>query len=409
MAQHPVAAKGYVEGTHRTVEPAATLERLRPILPRIGVTRVGVITGLDVIGIPVVMVTRPNARSLSVSQGKGVDLTAAKVSGIMEAVEAWHAENVLLPLRLATYRELRAVARVVDVEQLPRRSSSRFHPDLTILWIEGTDVFTADRVWVPYETVHLDFRTPGPQGTGCFLSASTGLGAGNHLLEAVSHALCEVVERDAVALWSERHEADRASRQVDLSTVTDTGCRRLLDAYESAGVGVAVWDLTTDVGLPVLSTTIVDRSADPVRRLPAAIGYGCHTDRTVALSRALTEAAQSRLTLIAGSRDDFLPGYYRHGRDARAIATHAARVNGRPRRPFAAVVDASRNSIDEDVAYELDVLRGAGVRQAIMVDLTRPEMRVPVVRMVVPGMEGWLDKAGDPAAGQRRRALRSAR
>jgi ribosomal protein S12 methylthiotransferase accessory factor len=405
----PIAEKGHVGGTHRTVEPALTLERLNPLLPRIGVTRVGVITGLDVIGIPVVMVCRPNARSLSVSQGKGVDLVAAKVSGIMEAVEAWHGENVLLPLRLASYRELSAIARVVDVQQLPRPSSSRFNPDLTILWIEGTDVFTAERVWVPYETVHLDFRTPGPQGTGCFLSTSTGLAAGNHLLEAVSHALCEVVERDAVALWSESSESDRASRQVDLNTVTDPGCRRLLDAYESAGVGVAVWDLTTDIGLPVLSTTIVDRAADAVRRLPAAIGYGCHPDRTVALSRALTEAAQSRLTLIAGSRDDFLPGYYRQGRDAKAIAMHVARVNGSPVRPFTEVVEASGTSIDEDVAHELDCLRGTGVREGILVDLTRPELRIPVVRMVVPGVEGWLDKAAGAAAGERRRSLWNAR
>ena len=142
MSVTPLAAaeKLHLDGTHRTVEPAETLGRLLPVLPRVGITRVAVVTGLDVIGIPVVMVCRPNGRSLSVSQGKGVDLTAAKVSGIMEALEGWHAENVLLPLRLATYRELRAVARVVDVEQLPRPSWSRFHADLSILWIEGTDV-----------------------------------------------------------------------------------------------------------------------------------------------------------------------------------------------------------------------------------------------------------------------------
>ena len=204
MTSVAVAPKLRLDGTHRTVEPAATLERLQPVLPAIGVTRVGVITGLDVIGIPVVMICRPNGRSLSVSQGKGVDLPAAKASGIMEAAESWHAENVLLPLRLATYRELRAVARVVDVELLPRQSQSRFHPDLSILWIEGTDVLTAERIWVPYECVHLDFRSPGPQGSRCFLVTGTGLAAGNHQLEAVSHALCEVVERDALALWDER-------------------------------------------------------------------------------------------------------------------------------------------------------------------------------------------------------------
>ncbi len=65
MAPLADAEKLHRDGTHRTVEPERTLERLQPTLPRIGVTRVAVITGLDVVGIPVVMVCRPNGRSLS--------------------------------------------------------------------------------------------------------------------------------------------------------------------------------------------------------------------------------------------------------------------------------------------------------------------------------------------------------
>jgi ribosomal protein S12 methylthiotransferase accessory factor len=406
MTSVAVAPKLRLDGTHRTVETAATLERLRPLLPAIGVTRVAVITGLDFIGLPVVTVCRPNGRSLSVSQGKGADLPAAKASGIMEAAEAWHAENVLLPLRLATYRELRTVAQVVDVELLPRQSRSRFHPDLSILWIEGTDVFTADRVWVPYECVHLDFRSPGPQGSGCFLVTGTGLAAGNHQLEAVSHALCEVVERDALALWHERAVDGRASRRIALGTVDDPGCLRLLDTYDRAGVGVAVWDLTTDVELPVFSATIVDREAGLPRRLPAAMGAGCHPDRAVALSRALTEAAQSRLTLISGSRDDCPPAYYRRVRDPGAIAAQLAPLDEPGRHSFADVAHVPGDTIDEDVAHELDALKAIGSPQAILVDLTRPGIDIPVVRMVVPGLEGWADRGDRIVPGPRRRALR---
>ena len=404
MTSVAVAPKLRLDGTHRTVELATTLERLGPLLPAIGVTRVAVITGLDVIGIPVVMVCRPNGRSLSVSQGKGVDLAAAKASGLMEAAEAWHAEHILLPLRLATYRELRAVAHVVDVELLARQSQSRFHRELSILWIEGTDVFTAERVWVPYECVHLDFRSPGPQGSGCFLVTGTGLAAGNHQLEAVSHALCEVVERDALALWEERGAGDRAARRLALDTIDDPGCRRLLDTYDGAGVGIAVWDLTTDVGLPVFAATIVDRRGGLPRRLPVAMGAGCHPDRAVALSRALTEAAQSRLTVIAGSRDDLPPAYYRRIRDPGAIATQLPPLDERGRRSFDDVAHVPAESIDEDVAHELDALKGIAP-QVILVDLTRPDVGIPVVRMVVPGLEGWADRGDRIVRGARRRAL----
>ena len=409
MTTQAVAKKGHVDGTHRTVEPARTLDRLQPVLPQVGITRVAVVTGLDVIGIPVVMVCRPNSRALSVSQGKGVDLVSAKVSGIMESVEAWHAEQILLPLRLATYRELRAVARVVDVERLPRTSSSRFHPDLTILWVEGTDVFTADKVWVPYECVHLDFRIPGPQGAGCFRCTSGGLAAGNHLLEAVSHAVCELVERDAFGLWDERDADDRGSRQVDPDTVTDPGCLRLLELYERAGVAVSVWDRTTDIGLPVFSVSIADRHADPVRRLPAALGGGCHPDRAVALSRALTEAAQSRLTYISAGRDDFAPDYYRHVRDAEAIKKQVSRLGGHPQRAFENVAHLPEDSIDGDVTRELDCLKAAGLEQAILVDLTRSDVGIRVVRMVIPGLEGWVEKVEANAPGERLRAMREQR
>ena len=61
-------------GTHRLVAPNATLERVRPFMAVMGITRVANVTGLDTIGIPVVMVVRPNSRSLAVSQGKGLNL-----------------------------------------------------------------------------------------------------------------------------------------------------------------------------------------------------------------------------------------------------------------------------------------------------------------------------------------------
>ncbi len=69
--------KGFRDGTHRAVPPKDTVARVRRFLPVMGITRVANVTGLDTVGIPVVMVCRPNSRSISVSQGKGCDLDAA--------------------------------------------------------------------------------------------------------------------------------------------------------------------------------------------------------------------------------------------------------------------------------------------------------------------------------------------
>src|SRR5204863_4013969 len=130
------------------------------------------------------------------------------------------------------------------------------------------------------------------------------LASGNHVLEAISHAICEVVERDAATMWGLLDEQALGATRVDIGTVDDPLCREALEKYERADIAVTVCEITSDVGIPAFDCQIVDRSADPLRSLFAARGTGCHPSRAIALLRALTEAAQSRLTVIAGSRDD---------------------------------------------------------------------------------------------------------
>src|SRR2546423_772702 len=122
------------EGTHRSQNIEVTLRHVLRLAPIMGITRVANVTGLDSVGIPVVMVCRPNSRSVAVSQGKGIDLGSAHASGLMEAAELYHAETIILPLRLATYEELRYQNNVVEVDELPRESGSRFQPNLRLLW-----------------------------------------------------------------------------------------------------------------------------------------------------------------------------------------------------------------------------------------------------------------------------------
>src|ERR1051325_3548984 len=110
--------KAFRRGTHRASSPAETLARVRPQMARMGITRLGVITGLDRIGIPVAIAVRPNSRSVSVSQGKGLDRAQAMASALMEASEVFHAEEIG-PERVARYRELAAREAVVDPAALP--------------------------------------------------------------------------------------------------------------------------------------------------------------------------------------------------------------------------------------------------------------------------------------------------
>ncbi|AKT38800.1 YcaO-like family protein [Chondromyces crocatus] len=402
------AIKRHLAGTHRLVTPTETVERMRRMMPITGITRIADVTGLDTIGIPVVMVVRPNARSLSVSQGKGMDLDAARASGLMESLELWHAEQIDRPLKLATFNELRFTHRLVGVAALPALLVGQFHQNYRTLWIEGTNLLDGASTWVPHEMVHMDYTLPLPSGSGSFLMSSRGLASGNAPQEALAHALCELIEHDCTTLHRSSTEAIQRSRRVDPDTVDDAGCRELLGMYERAGVEVAIWDTTSDVGVAAFMCTIVDREPNPNRLIGPMGGLGCHLSRAVALSRALTEAAQSRLTLITGSRDDVLhQAPQSASRDVEAARRMTAALAAEPRtRHFHETPDRWNESFDDDLAQLLERLRAVGIEEVVAVDLTKDLFEIPVVRVIVPGLEPLSDVPGyRPGARARRRLL----
>ncbi|MFJ1608463.1 YcaO-like family protein [Streptomyces sp. NPDC088253] len=382
------------DGTERVIAPEQTLERIAPLLPTLGITRVARVTGLDSIGLPVWVACRPNSRSLSTSQGKGLTDAAARVSAVMECLELHHAERPHVPLRLASMRELTDHGfPIVEVAALPSVTTSRFHPSRVLLWTEATDIARQSACWIPFEVVHTSALLPAPTGSGCFASTSNGLASGNEYTEAVVHALCEAIERDAAAVWQQLPEDARDATLIDPDTVDDPDCQNVLERYAAAGIDVECADITSDVGVPAFLCQISD-TADSwhPRRFS---GMGCHLDPGIALLRALLEAAQSRLTYITGSRDDLLR------RDYRAVAGDGCKTGSAERRGhqasrrFGSVPPTPRTgSFSEDLDVLMERLRAAGLGSVLVVDLTDPRFGVPVVRVVVPGLEGPDD---DPA------------
>lgn len=381
--------KAYRSGTHRSLPPTETLKHLTPLLSRFGITRIANVTGLDRIGIPVVMVVRPNSRSVAVSQGKGLDLDSAKASGVMEAIETWHAERMTHALKLGSYQELRTDHPIADLERIPRISDGRFHETLPLLWVEGTNLLKESAVWLPYEMVHTNYTLPRPTGHGCFPASSNGLASGNHPLEALNHAICEVIERDATTLWHYLPVTQRAARRVDPQSIDHPDCVHLLSLLKEAGVTPVIWTTMTDVAVPSFYCLLLDEESE---RGHMGAGAGCHPSKHIALSRALTEAVQTRTTYIAGSRDDlgddeFSPA----GRDAKYAYAEQMMVGRDGKRDYRELVTADSDSFERDLAFLLDRLSGAGIEEVIAVDLSKADFDIPVVRVVIPGLEAPHD------------------
>ena len=397
------ARKVVFEGTHRTVHEPDTLRRLTPLLPHFGITRVANVTGLDDVGVPVVTVMRPQSRSLTVAQGKGLTLAAAKVSGIMESIEQYQAERIQLPLHFGSYRDRAAAGRPPAWTRLPR-AGRPLDPFARLLWVDGISARTGDIVEVPFAAVTLDMSQPHPPGHEYFPVSSNGLASGNVLAEAIAHGLWEVIERDALALFYRRSLAEQSRRRLRLDTVSGLSARSLLDAFHRAGVGVALWDITSDLQVPAFLCSVVERDLDPFRRVGLARGCGCHPDVEVAVCRALCEAAQTRLTRIAGSRDDLSSEEFRAVQQPEFIRRHQAQLAEPQHRSFQEVSGRVHTTFGEDLDWALQCLESAGIDDFVYVDISPRELPMKVVRVVVSELEGPAEVPGYQP-GPRARAL----
>ncbi len=393
-------AKAYRVGTHRTATPQETLSRIQPLLKSMGITRVANVTGLDRVGIPVYNSCRPNSYSISVSQGKGSELLAAKVSAIMESVETFHAEIIDLPKQFGSVNELQDQLSLGFVDEMSRSGRKELNADDGIFWVKGENLFERKPCWLPLELVSTDYRLPFIEGNGFFSANTNGLASGNSINEAICHAIYEVIERDAEALWYHLPEKLQAATGVDVNSIKDENCLWLLDQFKAAGIEARIWDISSDVELPCFTCLVMgDESdwADP------EFGTGCHASKEVALARALSEAAQARATFIAGSRDDVgLSEYQSNQRKKRREQGLKQMQTFKPDRDFHQLTTYNNKHIDEDLELCFKMLKNIDIKQVITVDLTKPEYGLSVVKVVIPGLEGAYGHwNGDYVAGKR--------
>jgi len=272
-----------------------------------------------------------------------------------------------------------------------------------LLWIEGRNLESGEPTWVPYELVSADYTLPLPPGSGGFVATTNGLGAGNHVLEAIAHGLYESIERDAVALWRLGGAGARAARRIDPASVGADAVRNLLARFDAAGIRLCLWDVTSDIEVPAIVCLALDDPAGDGGTDPE-LGSGCHADREVALLRAITEAAQVRTTFISGSRDDFDPMAFGEDQRRARLMTASQWSTGAALRDWQATPTFSSDDIAADLAEVLRRLRNRGLDRAIWVDLTKPDLNLPVARVIVPGLEAPHNVNAEP--GKRARTAR---
>jgi ribosomal protein S12 methylthiotransferase accessory factor len=333
----------------------------------------------------------------SESGGKGSTALEAEVSALCEAIERYSAGFHGDEARIrASYRSLGEPAVHPDSCQLfdRRQFADRLrwnsahgpfqyvcHPfdeDQVLDWTPVWSLTGRRQRLLP--TGLLYFGAPVEPGARVtVLADSNGNAAGGCLEDAVLQGILEVMERDAVALWWYNRTRQRG---VDLAAFDSPWLRQVRSGYADLGRELWVLDLTSDFGVPVMAA--VSRGLGP--REDILFGFGAHLDPAVALRRTLTELNQVLPAVLGDRFPDEDP-------DASSWWSNATVRNQPYLVPIPEVPACTPDDFDhastpdllDDVRNVQHRLEAAGL-EVLVLDQTRPDLDLPVVKVIVPGM-----------------------
>jgi ribosomal protein S12 methylthiotransferase accessory factor len=377
--------KVYILETHRSKSPADTLRFIEGMKETLDMKSFQDATSLDRIGLPVFTCyrIRPD-QSKTWHTGKGFTAVQAQVSLTMEGIERYCSEfreEYRNRLVLDSYRNLRKKGlAVLDPEALILPQFSQYAPDDRFHWVSGYDLIGGEEILTPactvYHPFHLDDKS-------LINTHTDGIASGNTLEEAVFHALMEVIERDA---WS---IAKFSGDPRDAVAIEDRPENRFLldivEKFNRAEIEIIAKDITSDIGIPVIAAFSQDLKQESMIPID---GFGAHLDPKVAMARALTEVATTRALFIQkygfdGLRED-LPAYYFMDN-----AEEDFRFYAHAEKDLAEMEVGYHEDLLEDIKQSSGILQSHGYERLIVVDLTRPDVGLPTVRVIVPGMEAF--------------------
>lgn len=338
----------------------------------------------------------------SSSCGKGINATQAKASALCEAVERYcglyHGDE---PRREARLADLDGsgihpnACMLFSEKQYDGRGSRAccgspiyhyvpcpFDPNQTTHW---TPVWSLTRQAERYlPTAFCYFDCSEDSSHDVCVSCSNGNAAGNTIEEAILQGFLELVERDGVGLWW----YNRAIRPgVDLDSFKEPYFERLRVFLEKHGRNLWALDLTTDLGIPVF-VAASRRTEGPIEQI--MFGFGAHLDPRIALLRAVTELNQMLVPLLDAPPDR--PGGNLNDAatvdwlKTATVAEHPYLVpSAAPPRTASSYPRTWTDDLRDDVVMCQRRVEEQGLEMLVL-DQTRPEIGMPVVKVIVPGM-----------------------
>ena len=221
--------------------------------------------------------------------------------------------------------------------------------------------------WLPSAWCYFGFSAPG---YGVCIPDSNGNAAGNSVAEAIVHGVLELIERDHVAIWWYNRLRRPA---VELDTVAEPWLQTIRQRLAGRGRELWVLDLTADLGIPAAAAVSCDADGADV-----GLGFGAHLDLGRAAVRAVTELVQLGLGAPSAGMGT--------GPVAPLRADEDSYLRPDPEVPQSRAPDSELPTGPLAALARLrGALEGRG-HELIVLDQTRPDIGLPVVKAVVPGL-----------------------
>ena len=378
----------YFKGTHRVIGPKKTIEINEDKLKIAGITRIADITDLDRIGLPIYTAIRPTAEdgAISIYGGKGITKDHAKASAMMEGFERYSAEKQDCDeVIVANINEISENGDYINPVSLnlPKDFKKESLEAIQLEWSLAKDIVSGEEFYVPTNAVYHPYLHDN-NVQSLFKSNTNGLASGNVLEEAILHGMLEVIERDAWSIFELTH---KNYAQIDLDSIESETVNDIIEKFESEGIKIKLMDFTADVKIPTIAASADDTVTKDAGLL--TLGMGSHLDPEVAILRALTEVAQSRATQINGAREDTVRADFAR----EAGYERMKRINKfyfkdeEEKIKLSDIENKSTSSITKDIEIVKNELMANDIEKILYVDLTRPELDVSVVRVIIPEME----------------------
>ncbi len=266
---------------------------------------------------------------------------------------------------------------------------ARFDTEAAIDW---SPVYSLTRHCHRYlPTSVLYGMTPEQRGPNDLWADSNGCAAGNTLEEAILQGFLELVERDAFSIWWYNRLRCPA---VDLESLNDDYLARAPQYYRTLSRDLWVLDISADFPIPAFVALSRRTDTQPEDIL---YGAGAHTDPRIAALRAVCEMNQC-LTWVPcpqtghtgyGVDDPMCLAWWQNA----TLKAHPylAPDPDVPARAGADYPLPDTADIKEDVEHCCALVADRGLEMLVL-DQTRPDINMPVARVIVPGMRHFWER-----------------